>query len=264
MDEIKEVSLENIVVNPFQPRRLFNLEELEELAASIKAMGLVHPPVVRPREDGLTYEIIAGERRCRAAKLAGLEKIPVVIRGASHSLSAQAALVENVQRSDLNPIEIAKALKSLVAEFGFQQEELAKRIGKKRSTVANYLRLLSLPQNIQESVLSGTITMGHAKAILALDDDKMKNSLHDLIVKKSMTVRMAEKIAGKMVGKTNAPAASYSNHNIYLKHLAEQLQEKLGTKVAIQGDDEKGSIVIDYFTLDDLNRLLESLGACFE
>lgn len=142
-DEIREVEVEKISVNPFQPRRYFSNAELEELAQSIQAVGLIHPPVVRPLPDD-GYELISGERRFRAAQLAGLMKIPVLVRKSSNSVSAQAALIENIQRVDLNPIEVAKALRSLMDQFCFNQDELAQRIGKKRSTVANYLRLLSL------------------------------------------------------------------------------------------------------------------------
>jgi len=180
-EEIREVDVEKITINPFQPRRHFSPTELEELAESIKAVGLIHPPVVRPAGD--LYEIISGERRYRACKLMGLLTIPVVVRAASNTISAQASLIENIQRVDLNPIEIAKALRSLVEQFGFNQDDLALRIGKKRSTVANYLRLLALPKGIQDSVSSDVITMGHAKAILSLEGFEKQNLLHELILR---------------------------------------------------------------------------------
>ena len=161
--EIKEIDLDQIIVNPYQPRRHFSLEELEELASSIQMVGLIHPPVVRPKERDM-FELVSGERRFRAAQLAGLKKIHVLVRSSSNSLSAQAALIENIQRVDLNPIEIAKALKSLIEQFNFQQEELAARVGKKRSTVANYLRLLGLPKNIQDSVSQEMIQHGSCKS----------------------------------------------------------------------------------------------------
>ena len=167
-DTVAEVDIHAIRVNPHQPRRHFAPEDLQELAESIIAVGFIHPPLVRPVEPGF-FELVSGERRFQAAQLAGLTKIPVHIRDSDTLMSAQMALIENIQRVDLNPMEIAKALRSLIEEFGFNQEDLAARIGKKRSTVANYLRLLSLPKNIQDAVSQELITMGHAKAILSLD-----------------------------------------------------------------------------------------------
>ena len=186
-EEILEVPIEKVVVNPYQPRRHFSQNELEELSQSIKTVGLIHPPLVRPLENGM-FELVSGERRFRATQLAGLKTIAVVVRDSSNELSAQAALIENVQRVDLNPIEVAKALRSLVDQFGFQQDELATRIGKKRSTVANYLRLLTLPKSIQDAVSSDIITMGHAKAILALEGFERQTLLYEMIVRDSLSV----------------------------------------------------------------------------
>lgn len=254
--EIKEISIEQIEVNPFQPRRHFAREELEELAASIQIVGLIHPPLVRPKEQSDKYELISGERRYRAAQLAGLQKIHVIVRSSSNSHSAQAALIENIQRVDLNPIEIAKALKSLIEQFGFQQDELATRIGKKRSTVANYLRLLALPKNIQDSVSAETITMGHAKAILSLDGFEKQSRLFELILRDDLTVREAEETALRINEKAKRQTLVYVNRDFYLEEIASRLQEKLGTKVMIQGKGKKGRISIDYYSLDDLDRLL--------
>ena len=163
------IDISQISVNPFQPRRHFAQGELEELAQSIKAVGLLHPPLVRALDDGVSFEIISGERRFRAAQLAGMQKIPVMMRAVTHEISAQAALIENIQRVELNPLEISKALHRLIEEFQLKQEELGVKLGMKRSTLSNYLRLLGLPKNIQDSVSSEQITMGHAKAILALE-----------------------------------------------------------------------------------------------
>jgi ParB family transcriptional regulator, chromosome partitioning protein len=253
---IKEVDVEKILVNPSQPRRHFSQEELEELALSIKTVGLIHPPLVRPSELENFFELISGERRFRAAQLAGLTKILVVVQDATREVSAQAALIENIQRVDLNPVEIAKALRSLIDQFGYQHEELALRIGKKRSTVANYLRLLSLPRNIQESVSSTQITMGHAKAILSLDGFEKQNLLHELILRDDLTVREAEESALRISQKVKKQALPYINRDFHLEQLAEKLQQKLGTKVLIQGRGKKGRIFIDYYSLDDLERLL--------
>lgn len=257
---LKEVPVEKIVVNRYQPRRHFAPQELEELAASIKAVGLIHPPTVRPYPEIDGYEIISGERRFRASQLAGLTSIFVIIRDSDSITSAQAALIENIQRVDLNPIEIAKALKSLIDEFSLNQDDLALRVGKKRSTVANYLRLLSLPKNIQDSVSSGHMTMGHAKAILSLEGFEKQNWLHDLILRDDMTVREAEEAALRLSQKAKKQKLEYAPRDFYLEQLSEKLQEALGTKVMIQGKGKKGRISIDYYNLDDLDRVLSLLG----
>lgn len=261
----KEVDIECIFVNRYQPRRQFGREELEELAESIKAVGLIHPPVVRPSpEDPNQYELISGERRLRASQLAGFKKIPVVIRQSSHTHSAQVALIENLQRVDLNSIDIALALQKLILEFQFKQEELANCIGKKRSTVANYLRLLTLPETIQQSVSKDFISMGHAKVILSLGEEKKQNLLHELILRDELTVRAAEKVALKISKKVKKQNPVYVNRDLHLEKLEEEIQHKLGTKVSIQNDGKKGCIRIEYTTYDDLDRLLGLLGIAQE
>lgn len=259
-EHLKEVNLDQIEVNPHQPRRHFSQEELEELAASIKMVGVIHPPLVRPSSKENFYEIISGERRFRAAQLAGLKKMTVLVRSVCESISAQAALIENIQRVDLNPIEIAKALHALIEQFGLNQDEIASRVGKKRSTVSNYLRLLGLPKNIQDSVSADHITMGHAKAILAMQGFEKQNLLYELILRDDLTVREAEEAALRLAEKAKRQVLAYTNRNFYLEQIAEKIQEKLGTKVMIQGKGKKGRISIDYYNLDDLDRLLSLLG----
>lgn len=259
-DELKHVSLAHICVNPYQPRREFKLEDLEELAQSIRTVGILHPPLVRPLPNSHLYELISGERRFRAAQLAALTTIPVYIRKTSYSISAQAALIENIQRVDLNPLEIAKALKRLIVEFGLTQEQLANQIGKKRSTLANYLRLLTLPLMIQESIAKGFITMGHAKAILALDQEERQILLHELILRDNLNVREAEQTAQRIGEKAKKQQLSYVSRDFYLEQLADKIREKLGTQVSIQAKGKKGRISIDYYSLDDLDRLLSLLG----
>lgn len=257
--EIREIEIKKISMNPFQPRRVFASLELEELAESIISVGIIHPPAVRPLDNGC-YELISGERRFRASMLAGLEKIPVVIHSSSDKLSAEAALIENIQRVDLNPMEIAKALKSLIMEFDLNQEELAKRVGKKRSSVTNYLRLLALPKNIQDSISHEQITMGHAKAILALENFEKQNLLHELILRDDLNVREAEVAAVRISEKAKTKKLVYVPRDFFLEQLAEKIQKKLGTKVFIQGKGRKGRIMIDYYNLDDLDRLLNHFG----
>jgi ParB family chromosome partitioning protein len=263
-DELKHIALSQIRVNPYQPRREFKLEDLEELAQSIRTVGLLHPPLVRPLLDSQLYELISGERRFRAAQLAALTIIPVYVRKTGYSLSAQAALIENIQRVDLNALEIAKALKRLMVEFGLTQDQLAQQIGKKRSTVANYLRLLALPQAIQESIAKNCITMGHAKAILALDQEEKQILLHELILRDDLSVREAEQAAQRIGEKAKKQQLHYVSRDFYLEQLANRMREKLGTQVLIQAKGKKGRISIDYYSLEDLDRLLVLLGVSDE
>lgn len=259
-DNLIEIPAEQIVMSPYQPRRLFARNELEELAQSIRAVGLIHPPVVRYLPESSQYELVSGERRLRAAELAGLRLIPVIVRQSSSMDAAQAALIENIQRVDLNPIEIAKALKSLIEQFDWTQEELSKRIGKKRSTVANYLRLLTLPKSIQESLTQGEITMGHAKAILSLEGFERQMRLHDIVRRDDLTVRQAEETALRMGDKVKKTSANNPKHDCFEEDLIARLQQRLGTKVALIGNGKQGKICIDYYSLDDLDRLLILLG----
>lgn len=260
-EKLLHVEIEKIQVNPYQPRKYFSKDELKELADSIESVGLIHPPVVRPIHDGF-FELISGERRFRAMCLAGFKSIPVVVRSVNHSLSAQAALIENVQRVDLNSIEIAQALHSLMVEFGLNQEDLSQRVGKKRSTVANYLRLLTLPKHIQEAVLKEKISMGHAKAILGLETLHHQNLLYDLILSNDLNVRLAEAQATRIKENKKPQKKKFTSaqeKSIFLDELEKQFQEKLGTKVSIRGKGNKGQISIDYYNLDDLDRILNIL-----
>lgn len=258
--EMREIPVADIDANPYQPRDECEKEGLESLAASIKAVGLIHPPMVRPTADG-RYQLIAGERRFRACCLLGMKKVPVLIRDVSHSASAEAALVENVQRVDLNPMEVARALKKLMQQFSFKQEELAHRVGKKRSTVANYLRLLTLPENIQESVECNEISMGHAKAILSLDHVEDRHALHDKIVHEQMTVRAAEEWVNKSQEKPKPKKKHpYRQDLFFIQDLEERLQRHFGTKVTVQARANGGKICIDYHDLDDLDRVIEAIG----
>lgn len=258
-ESVIEVDVHAIRVNPHQPRRHFAKEDLQELADSICSVGFIHPPLVRPLQGGF-YELVSGERRFQAAQLAGLSKIPVHVKESDVQMSAQMALIENIQRVDLNAIEIAKALRSLIEEFGYHQEDLARRIGKKRSTVANYLRLLTLPKAIQDAVTNNTISMGHAKAILSLDVFSKQHLLFDLIITDDLSVREAEEAALRIAEKAKKQKLVYANRDFFLEQLAEKVQQALGTKVTIMGKGKRGRISINYYSLDDLDRVLALLG----
>jgi len=251
------VPLVNIRLNPHQPRKIFEESELWSLVHSIESVGLIHPPLVRPLEELGFYELVSGERRYRASELAGLIAIPVHIKESSSKSSAEMALIENIQRVDLNPIEIAKALQQLIEEFHFSQQALSDKIGKKRSTVANYLRLLSLPVRVQSDILAGAITMGHAKAILSLEGEERQLLLHRLIMRDDLSVRAAEKGALKIGAKAKTKKLSYETRDFFLEQLSSRLQETLGTKAYIQSKGKGGRIFIDYYSYDDLDRLLK-------
>jgi len=237
---LAQVDPKRITVSPYQPRKIFRDEELEDLAASIRSVGLLHPPLVRPLTNG-DYELISGERRLRAAQLAGLELVPVVVRETEEERGAQATLIENIQRVDLNAIEVAKGFQDLIDSFGYSQSELARRVGKKRSTVANYLRLLALPEEVQRSLQRGEITMGHAKAVLARVENE-RLGFHRQIVRERLTVREAEQRLKKP--------------DIYADDLKRRLERHLGTRVSVS----RGKITLEYNDLDDLDRLLEAIG----
>lgn len=259
-DTLVEVSLSKISINPYQPRKEFSEKDLEELANSIKEVGIIHPPSVRPSSQRGCFELIAGERRLRAAQKAGLHKISVFVRQSSDLSSAQAALIENVQRQDLNPLEIAQALQKLIDSHQFTQQTLAQKIGKQRSTVANYIRLLSLPPSIQHSLKKSLITMGHAKAILSLKESSKQQLLHEIILRDHLAVRETEKKALQLAKKSKMGQIRYKTKDFHLEEIAEKLQSIIGSKVSITPTGKKrGRISIDYFGWEDFDRLLNLL-----
>jgi ParB family chromosome partitioning protein len=248
-----EIPIDDIDVNPRQPRKDFDPVALEELAQSIKAAGVLQPVVVR-RAPGGRWELIAGERRWRAARLAGLDRIPAVVREASDAESIELALVENLLREDLNPLEEAEAYQQILTEFGWTQEELARRIGRDRSTIANSLRLLRLPRAIQDDLRAGRLTMGHARALLALTTAAEQLKLRDEILAHSWSVRATE------AGVQQRRAAPPPRRSPDLVALEEALQRALMTRVRIVGHERRGRIEIAYATAEELNRLAGALG----
>lgn len=246
------VNSSDIQPGRFQPRSAFKAEKLGELIASIKEKGIVQPILVRKSAAG--YEIIAGERRFRAARELGLRKIPVIVKDVDDASAMQLALVENIQREDLNPIEEAKAYKRLIEEFGFTQEQTARAVGRDRSSVANTLRLLSLPDKIQQLVLDDIITMGHARALLTVSDRRRQERICDKLVRKGLSVREAERLV-----KPHAPKRAkspYSSQDVHTQAAEEELRQVLGTKVRIFHGKKRGKIVVDYYSLSDLNRII--------
>jgi ParB family chromosome partitioning protein len=263
------IPIDRILANPGQPRKRFDEEELAELAASIKQHGIVQPVIVDKLEEGGDYVIIAGERRCRAAKLARLTEVPVVVRNYSSEKRLEIALIENIHRQDLNPIEEASAYKRIMETSGLSQDETASRVGKNRSTVANALRLLKLPDYMQKSLEDGSLSPGHARAILSVSRPAKQEKLYREIVAGGLSVRAAESRAAELGGKSGGTAAPSSAETTGKKAAARDPQltaienrliEKLGTKVNISGDLKKGRIEIEYYSMADLDRLYELLG----
>ncbi len=270
-DEIRPVGsgelrlpLDRLKANPNQPRRVFDEDALQELAASIREHGVIQPVVVEESGDG-SYLIVAGERRCRAARLAGLREVPAVVRNYSDERRLEVALIENVQRMDLNPIEEAAAYRRLMELTGLSQEEVAARVGKNRSTVANALRLLKLPEDIQGALAAGQLTPGHARSILAVVNPADQRVLFGRIVGDGISVREAEKMATDLNGGIRAAGTADRGEKPAADKPAELLAieqrfiDALGTKVAISGGLKRGSIKIDYYSMDDLDRLYSIL-----
>jgi ParB family chromosome partitioning protein len=248
-ESLIEVPLDEVTPNPNQPRRAFEPTRLDELAASIKSAGVLQPVIVRKTPHG--YELIAGERRWRAARQAGLERIPVIVREATDAESLELALVENLLREDLNPIEEAEAYSKLLAQFGWTQEELSAKIGKDRSSVANSLRLLRLPEPIQDDLRAARLTMGHARALLALTLPSEQLKLRDEILAHSWSVRTTE----ESVNERRTVRGPRRRRSAELTALEESLQRALMTRVKIIGYERRGKIEISYATADELERI---------
>lgn len=260
--ELKDLPVEYLQRGRYQPRRDMDQEALEELAESIKAQGVMQPVVVRPISDGgdAQYEIIAGERRWRASQLAGLDKIPVIIRDVPDEAAIAMALIENIQREDLNPVEEAFALQRLQQEFQLTQQEVADAVGKSRSTVTNLLRLTTLKADVRKLLEHGDLEMGHAKALLGLPEEKQSEAAH-LVVSKGYTVRQTEALVRKLLDEQNAkPAPKDESGSADIRELEERLSQRLGSAVNIQHSAKgKGKLVIKYNNLDELDGILEHI-----
>ena len=250
-----EIDIEQIKPNPLQARLKFDKESIDELALSIKESGILQPIVVIPDRDH--YKIIIGERRWRAAQKIGLKKIPALIRSMAKVQQLETSLVENLQREDLNPLEIALAYQKMIQELNYTQQKIAKKVGKDRSSVANYLRLLNLPKEMQDNLAERKISMGHARALIALGDSKIQISLSRQIIQKQLSVRDVEKIIQRL--KHTAPSRKSRLPDPDLLALQEEFIKLLGTKVSISGSQKKGVIKIHYFSMDDLNRFYEKI-----
>ena len=249
-----EISISKIKTNQYQPRTTFDEKRLQELSESIKKHGVVQPILVR--EEGSGFELVAGERRMRASKLAGLKKIPAVITKATDIQSLEIAILENVQREDLNPLEVSKGYQRLKDEFGYTQEQVAKSVGKPRSSIANSLRLLTLSPKIQTELEKGTLTEGHAKVLLGIDTAQA-NTLLETILKEKFSVRDLEKMLAGRTSTSSKPTTKTTDE----RNLESALSSKLGSKVVIQDKDGKGKMVIKYYSYDELDGIIEKISS---
>ncbi|MDP4161501.1 MAG: ParB/RepB/Spo0J family partition protein [Bacillota bacterium] len=258
-ETIREIKVKELRPNPYQPRKVFEPEAIEELKLSILEHGILQPLVVRKSIKG--YEIVVGERRFRAAKEAKLETVPAVIRELTEQQMMELAVLENLQREDLNPIEEALAYQTLMEKLKFTQEEVAKRLGKSRPHVANHIRLLSLPQKVQELISGGKISMGHGRALLGLRQKTKIAMMVERILKENLNVRQLE----KLIQLTNENVSRETKNtdkkkDVFIKEREHSLREKFGTSVTIKQSKNKGKIEIEFFSGDDLERILDLLG----
>lgn len=255
---IQYLEVAKIKAGSVQPRTEFDSEKQNELILSIKEKGLIQPIIVRRKADN--YEIIAGERRFRAVKALGNEKIPAIVKEVDDKEALILSLIENIQRQQLNPIEEANAFKRLIEEFRINQEEIAQFLGKDKTTISNTLRLLKLPEEVQEYLKKGHITFGHAKVILSLDSEQKQIDFCKQIISNSLSVRELETIAKTSSPQTKRRIRKESNRDPYVIDIERQLQHLLGTKVRIIAHKKRGKILIEYYSLNDLNRILTILG----
>lgn len=251
-----EVDIEDVLPNPLQPRLRFDSKSIEELAQSIKESGVLQPLLVVP--DGENYKIIVGERRWRAAQKAGLKKIPVLIRSIPRERQPEVSLVENLHREDLNPLEVALVYKRMIEELNYSQQDIADRIGMDRTSVTNYLRLLTLPRVVQDYLSQDKISMGHARALVSVENADFQISLAQEIVRKNLSVRDVERIISSLK-KQPLQVHQEKKTDADLHAVEEELIRLLGTKVSIVGSRKKGAIKILYFSLDELNRIYEKI-----
>ena len=240
-----------------QPRKAFDSDKIAELTESIKTHGIIQPLILRKSEDGL-YIIVAGERRWRAAKLAGLKEVPAIVMDLSEKEVLEISLIENIQRQDLNPIEEALAYKKLLSEFKLTQEDLSKRIGKSRTAITNTMRLMNLDSRVQQYIIEGIISEGHGRALLGIKDEEIQYELSQKVIDENLSVRELERLVKKIVeGKNKEEKNMVEELNPYYKEIKTQLQNYFGTKVNISNRNNKGKIEIEYYSEDDLQRILD-------
>ncbi|WJQ81638.1 ParB/RepB/Spo0J family partition protein [Brevibacillus brevis] len=256
-EQVKEVSINEIRPNPYQPRKEFEQSAIEELAQSIKEHGIIQPLIVRKSIKG--YELVAGERRLRAAKVAGLKEVPVVVKAYTDQQLMEIALIENLQRENLNPLEEAEAYDKLISHHDYTQEQLAQKIGKSRPHVANMLRLLQLPEKIRKMVSAAELSMGHSRALLGVTDKKVQLQLANDVVEKGLSVRQLEELVKQLnVSRETKKKKSAKNEPVLIE-MEERLRSRFGTSVKIKKGSKRGKIEIDFYSQEDLERIIEML-----
>jgi ParB family chromosome partitioning protein len=258
VDRVINIPVEDVTPNPYQPRIQMNNESLKELAASIKEKGVVQPILVRSMGTD-KYEIIAGERRFRACKMVGLPEVPAIVKEVNDTEAMAIAITENIQREDLNAVELARAYSSLMNEFNLTQEQLARSVGKSRPAVANMMRLLQLPQEIQENILSGKISMGHARALLSLEQQNLQIELCKKIIELELSVRQTEKMVQKLLQQPKQQRIAFRSAEI--EAIENKLRTMLATQVKVQQTGKKGKIEIEYYSVDDIDRIMNIIEA---
>ncbi|MEK7397307.1 MAG: ParB/RepB/Spo0J family partition protein [Candidatus Poribacteria bacterium] len=256
--KVINIPVDDVFASPYQPRMRMDNESLEELSASIKEKGVVQPIIVRSMGTD-KYEVIAGERRLRASKLAGLNDVPAIVREVSDAEAMAIAITENIQREDLNAVELARAYHSLMSQFDLTQEQLAQSLGKSRPAIANIIRLLQLPQEIQEYVLSDKISMGHARALLSFEQENMQITVCKKVIDDDLSVRQTEKLVQKLLQdpKQKKPIA----HIAEIEDMENKLRKMLATQVKVRHRGNKGKIEIEYYSSDDLERIMSIIEA---
>jgi ParB family chromosome partitioning protein len=254
-NEYFQCDIDLIQPNRYQPRKHFSEDELEGLSRSIREQGVIQPLLLRKTDDG--YELVAGERRLRAARMAGLTEVPCVVKNISDSQTLEMSIIENIQRENLNPVEEADAYHRLMTEFGLTQDEAAVRVGKSRSAVANFLRIRSLSAAIKQSLVDGDMSMGHARALLGAPNKTHQQAVWKLVKAKGLSVRETEALVKRLKsGKKTPKKKASSSTSIHLSRIAEELSRQYGTKVAIKRQGRKGKVEIEFYSDDDLDRLL--------
>jgi ParB family chromosome partitioning protein len=257
--EILELDVKSIIPNEYQPRRVFNDTALNDLVSSIKEKGVIQPIIVR-KTAGNVYQLIAGERRWRATQTVGLKTIPAIVKDVAPAESLELALIENIQREDLNPLETAEAFQRLIKDFDLTHDDLSTKVGKDRATVTNYLRILKLPLEIKKSIAGGSLSIGHAKALLQVENQRLQREIAARILRKGLSVRETESLCKKAASGKPSRSKSGQAKDPQIASLEEKLIHSLGTKVRlIHKSNKRGRIEIDYFSLEELDRLLDIL-----
>ncbi len=258
--EILDLEINRISPNKYQPRRIFRDNALNELVASIKEKGVIQPVIVRKSTDS-SYELIAGERRWRASQMAGLKKIPALVKDAAPVEALELALIENIQREDLNPLETAEAFQRLITDFKITHDDLSKKVGKDRATVTNYLRILKLPDGVKHWIAEGSLSIGHAKALLQIEDQKQLIQIARKVMESGLSVRATEALARKLPTASGSTSSPRPPKDPQIASLEEKLMHSLGTKVYLKHKSNKkgGKLEIEYYSLEELDRLLDIL-----